>query len=199
MLFNLCDLWMFAEDLQGDVYNISLGASVLFLFSHLKRHSENIPFTLRAQAWSLWDCDISLHLEEGKSHIHWKLQFQVPVLLNGNWGWRWNAGICSSMVNVFTEITTPLENKLCVQNRALTRAIPLQGTSRTYLWNPAANMSKSWPECYDFSVCGGASKSKHSSRLYEKNVCLNKEVFMCWFIPVCSSVRGRPSAVTLPR
>lgn len=44
-----------------------------------------------------------------------------------------------------------------------------------------------------------AEPNTQGGSLNEKNVWLNKETFMCWFIAGCSSVRGRPSAITLPR
>lgn len=46
LLFTLCDLRMFAEDLQGDIYNSSPGVSILFLFSHSLAHTANISLCL---------------------------------------------------------------------------------------------------------------------------------------------------------
>lgn len=71
---------MFAEDLQGDIYNSSPGVSILILFSHSEAHTENIPSTPRAPARPFWDCDIGLvvlHKQRGlkkvEGHIRRKL------------------------------------------------------------------------------------------------------------------------------
>lgn len=63
---------MFAEDLQGDIYNSSPGVSILFLFSHSQADTENISFTQRAQARPFWDCDIGLvilHKQRGLKKV----------------------------------------------------------------------------------------------------------------------------------
>lgn len=58
---------MFAEDLQGDIYNSDL--SVLFLFSHSAAPTEKHPLTPAAQARSLWDCDTGLAMLRKQSGL----------------------------------------------------------------------------------------------------------------------------------
>lgn len=68
---------MFAEDLQGDIYNSSPGVSVLFLFSHSGAHTENIHSNpSEISHGHSGDCDIGLvilhkqkRLEESKRSL----------------------------------------------------------------------------------------------------------------------------------
>lgn len=62
---------MFADSLQGDIYNGSPGGSILLLFPHSQAHTEN--FTLWAQTHSLWDWHIgldTLHKQRGLKKVN---------------------------------------------------------------------------------------------------------------------------------